>query len=316
MKLRTAKRLALLIGVVVLVGVTGFFAQRYQLNRLAQRELKRAELAYQEGDFAKAEMLFGEHRRVFPEHQEIQIKYADALLKASRSLGAQMEADQIYSGIVKRSGGREDVRRKLIDLKFEMGRLVSSSGREDGADVHVKILLDTAGLENDPHLLYLMGRCEEVKENDVTAVKNSVEAYRKVVDQKGAPDRIDAGERLATLLRDKLHQPKEAQAVIDKLVEDTPADYRAYLARGRFLLNLAARDPSQKALESNANEDFEKARKLARDEPEVYLQKARSALRGKSGIRQGEAKPQRRLAARTNRAGDLRNASGYRASRW
>ena len=296
MGLRTAKRLALLIGVVVLVGVTGFFTQRYQLNRLAQRELKRAELAYQEGDFAKAETLFGEHLRVFPEHQDIQIKYADAILKASRSLGAQIEADQIYSGIVKRHGELEDVRRSLIDLKFEMGRLVSSNGREDGADVHVKILLDKAGHENDPHLLYLMGRCEEAKGSDATAVKNAMEAYRKVVEQRNAPDRIDAGERLAILLLDKLHEPKEAQAVITKLVEDDStdnrkqagrrhSDYRGYLARGRFWLNLAARDPSQqKALESNANEDFEKARKLAPEEPEVYLQQARSALStGKAG---------------------------------
>ena len=367
MRLRTAKRLALLIGVVVLVGVTGFFTQRIQLNRLAQRELKRAELADQEGDFAKAVTLFGEHLRVFPEHLEIQIKYADALRKASRSLNAQIEADQIYSGIVKRSGGREDVRRKLIDLKLEMGHLVSSSGREDGADVHVKILLDKVGNENDPHLLYLMGRCEEAKGNDATAVKNAMETYRKVLEQRNAPDRIDAGERLATLLLDKLHQPKEAQAVINKLVEDDPtdnrkqagsrrSDYRGYLARGRFWLKLAARDlidalklrrvtsktaeelveahplsrirtkievfdwllrnedkrvgenpagylvasirsdyqvpgdyrdsPSQqKALESNANEDFEKARELApEEEPEVYLQQAGSALSaGKAG---------------------------------
>ena len=284
MRLRTARRLAILVGVVVLVGVTGFFTQRYQLNRLAQRELKRAELAYQEGDFAKAEALFRDHLRVFPEHQETRIKYADALLKASRSLAAQAEADQIYSGILKRSEGREDIRRSLIELKFEMGRLVSSNGREDGADVHVKILLDTAGHENDPHLLYLMGRCEEAKGNDATAVKNAMEMYRKVLELKNAPDRIDAGERLATLLRDKLGQPKEAQAVINKLVENAPEDYRGYLARGRFRLDLAARDQSQKALESDANTDFERARALAPAEPDVYLQQARSALSaGKAG---------------------------------
>jgi tetratricopeptide (TPR) repeat protein len=284
MRVRTAKRLALLIGVVILVGITGFFTQRYQLNRLAQKELEKAELAYQEGEFARAETLFREHLRVFPEHQEIQIRYADALLKASRSLAAQAEADAIYSRILKRSGGLEDVRKKLIDLKFEMGRLVSSNTREDGADVHVKILLDMAGHENDPHLLYLMGQCEEAKGNDVTTVKNAVEAYRKVVEQRGAPDRIKAGERLATLLRDKLNQPKEAQVVIDKLVEDAPDDYRGYLARGRFWLELAARDPSQKALESEVTKDFARARKLAPSEPDVYLQQASSALiAGKAG---------------------------------
>ena len=89
MKARTAKRLAILIAVLSLVGGTGFFTQRYQVDRLARKELEKAELAYKEGDFAKAETLFREHLRVFPEDQEIQIKYADVLLKVSRSLIAQ-----------------------------------------------------------------------------------------------------------------------------------------------------------------------------------------------------------------------------------
>ena len=169
MKARTAKRLAILIAVLSLVGVTGFFTQRYQVNRLARKELEKAELACKEGDFAKAEALFREHVRVFPEDQETQIKHADVLLKVSRSRVAQIEANQIYSGILKRFGGREDVRRSLIDLKFEMGSLISSIGRDDGADVHLKILLDTPGNENDPHLLYLMGRCEESEGNDPIA---------------------------------------------------------------------------------------------------------------------------------------------------
>jgi tetratricopeptide (TPR) repeat protein len=278
MTVKTAKRLAVLVSVLVLVGGTGFFTQRYQVNRLAQKELRKAELACKEGDFAKAETLFREHLQVFPQDQEIQIKYADAIVKSSRSLAAQFEAAQIYSGILKRSIGREDVRRSLIQLKFEMGRLVSSNGREDGADVDLKILLDMAGNENDPHLLYLMGRCDEAQGDDATAVKNAVEIYQKVVGQKDAPDRIDAGERLATLLRDKLNQSKEAQAVVNKLVEDAPNDYRGYLVRGRFRLDLVARDRAKKLLESEAKKDFERARELAPNEPDVYLQQARSAV--------------------------------------
>jgi tetratricopeptide (TPR) repeat protein len=307
MNIRTAKRLAILVGVVILVGISGFFFQRYQVNRLAQRELGKAELACQEGDFAKAETLFREHLRVFPEDQEIQIKYADAILKSSRSRPTQTEAAQIYSGILKRPGGSEDdrrsVRKSLIELKFEMGRLVSSTGREDGADVDLKILLATAKDQNDPHLQYLMGRCQEANESDKTAAKNAAEIYRKVVERTDAPDRIDAGERLARLLRDKLNQPEEeARAVVNKLVKDAPKDYRGYLARGRFLLDLAAHDSAQKAPASDASKDskkarelaqkalsdakkdFEMARELAKTEPDVYLEQARGALlAGRSG---------------------------------
>ena len=131
MKARTAKRLAILIAVLSLVGGTGFFTQRYQINRLALKELEKAEIACKEGDFAKAETLFRAHLGVFPDDQEILIKYADVLLKVSRSRTAQNEANQIYSGILKRFGGREDVRRSLIQLKFDMGSLVSSNGREE-----------------------------------------------------------------------------------------------------------------------------------------------------------------------------------------
>ncbi len=280
MMVKTAQRLAVLVSVLILVGGTGFFTQRFQINRLAQRELGKAELAFKEGDFARAETLFREHLQVFPQHQEIQIKYADTLLKSSRSLAAQSEAAGIYSAILKRSMGmgREDVRKKLIKLKFDLGRLVSSPGREDGADVDLGILLATEANRNDPHLLYLLGRCDEARGDDATAAKSAAEIYRKVVGQKDAPDRIDAGERLAKLLRDKLKEPKEAQAVVNKLVEVDPKDYRGYLVRGRFRLDLAARDQTQKSLESDANKDFEKARELARYEPDVYLQQAQSAM--------------------------------------
>jgi tetratricopeptide (TPR) repeat protein len=220
MKARTAKRIAILILVLSLVGGAGFFTQRYQVDRLARKELEKAELACMEGDFAKAEALFRAHVQVFPEDLEIQIKRADALLRVSRSRVAQNEANQIYSEILKRFGGREDVRRSLIQLKFDMGSLVSSNGRENGADVDLKILLDTQGNQNDPHLLYLMGRCDEARGDDAIAVKNAIQNYRRVVENKDALDRIDAGARLATLLlHAKPSQPEEARAVINKLVE-------------------------------------------------------------------------------------------------
>ena len=192
----------------------------------------KADVAYEEGDFAKAVALYRAYVRFFPDDQEVLIKYADTILKVSRSRTDLFAADQIYSEILKRSGGREEVRRSLINLKFETKSLVSSPGRENGADVHLKILLKTPGNENDSHLLYLMGQCDEARPNDPVAVKNAMQNYRKVVENKDAPDRIDAGARLAALLlHEKPKEPAEAQAVIDKLVEYAPADYRAYLAR-------------------------------------------------------------------------------------
>ena len=298
MKARTAQRLAILIAVLSLVGGTGFFTQRYQVDRLARKQLEKADLAVKEGDFAKAETLFREHLRVFDDDREIKIKYADTLLKVSRSLPAQTEAFRIYQMDLTQAGGHEDVRRSLIKLKFDMGRFISGGGREDGADVDLKILLEMPKNENDPHLLYFMGQCYEHGGDDATAVK-AVEKYQAVVAMNDATDRIGAGERLATLLHDRLKQPKEAKEVINRLVEDAPQDYRSYLARGRFWFSLAAQDQSQKSLESDAKKkfeearkenfekarkDFDKARELAPKEPEVYLQQASAAMcKGESG---------------------------------
>jgi tetratricopeptide (TPR) repeat protein len=261
MKARTAQRLAILIAVLSLVGGTGFFTQRYQVDRLARKQLEKADLAVKEGDLAKAVTLFKEHLRVFDDDREIKIKYADTLLKVSRSLPAQSEAFRIYQIDLAQAGGHEDVRRSLIKLKFEMGRFISKDGREDGADVDLKILLKMPENKNDPHLLYLMGQCYEQGGDDVTAIE-AVKSYRKVVAMNDATDRVGAGERLATLLHDRLKQPKEAKEVINQLVVAAPKDYRGYLARGRFWLGLAARDQSGKSLKSDATKDFEKGRDL------------------------------------------------------
>ena len=100
----TATRFAVLVGVVILVGVAGFFTQQYQLNRLAEKELEKAELAWEERDFAKAVTLFRDHLRVFPEHEEIKIKYADALLKASQRRLIKMRRLEFMPGF-SASGG-------------------------------------------------------------------------------------------------------------------------------------------------------------------------------------------------------------------
>ena len=125
-----------------------------------------------------------------------------------------------------------------------------------------------------------MGRCYEEQlanaKEDQTALENAVSMYAKAIENK-APQWIEAGERCATLLRDK--DPTKAEQVINSLVDDSsPEAYRGYLARGRYRLAIATRNKSEKSLALDAVKDFEQARKLAPSEPEVYLQLARSAM--------------------------------------
>jgi cellulose synthase operon protein C len=285
MKVKTLKRLAILIAVLSLVGGTGFLTQQIQVKRMARTQLDKAELALKKPDFVKAQTLLREHLEVFPKDVEIQIKYAGALREMSKSPNARAEAFQIYNNILKQAQWRDDVRKLLLQLKVDMGHFLSSDGQNNGADADLAILLRSS--PDDGNLLYLMGRCYEEQAGDPAtpaaavsdyqkaALDNAVLKYQGAIKSK-APQRIEAGERLATLLRSKrFNKPKEA----DKVINTLPKDYQGYLARGRYWLGLAARDQSQKSLRlmDDATENFEKARGLAPSEPEAYLQLAKVA---------------------------------------
>jgi cellulose synthase operon protein C len=283
MNATTVKRLAILIAVLSLLGGITFIAHEIQVKRLGENVIKEAKTAIEKGDFAKAEMRFRDYLRVFPAELEIQIAHADTLLKVSQSLTAQYQALQTYNNVLKQSLGRLDVRRKLMQLKIDMGRFISTRGQVDGADFDLKILLEASSpsrtdflSSTDGDLQFLLGRCYEENKEDPSAPANAVSLYLKAIENK-ATQRIEAGERCATILRDKLQQPKKAEQVINSLVENSPQDYRGYLARGRWRA-VAARDQSQKSLALDAEKDFKKARALAPSQPEVYLQLAKVAM--------------------------------------
>lgn len=260
MKATTAKRLAILIAVLSLVGGTGVIAERFQEKRLAGDRIKEAELAVDKQDFVKAETIYLEYLQHFPTDLEIQIKYANTLLKASKSLMALSEAYQIYTNILTRASGREDVRRLLMQLKIDTGRYVSSGGRDDGADVDLMILLKSSSLNpklsspkdedqfrnllssSDGYLQFLLGQCYERAGDDPKTLRKAKEMYEAAIKHTkgssglGAAQQIEAGERLATLLRDQFKDSEKANEVIDGLVKSSPQNYRAYLSRGHIIL--------------------------------------------------------------------------------
>ena len=146
---------------------------------------------------------------------------------------------------------------------------------------------------DDGKLLFLLGRCYEEGGND----KLAVEKYQEAIDHK-APQWIEAYQRCVSLLRgDRLKQPEEADRVINAadrvinaMVDADPDNYQVYLQRGRYRLSLAAKakDPSSRqSLLSDAQSDFEEAKKRASNEPESYLELAKIA---ENGSRYGEAK--------------------------
>ena len=71
----------------------------------------------------------------------------------------------------------------------------------------------------DGELQFLMGRCYEENKGGSNRTRKCCVNVPKS-DREQRTQRIEAGERCATLLRDKLQQPKEAEQVINSLVDE------------------------------------------------------------------------------------------------
>ena len=82
---KTIKRLAVVAVVLVLAIVSVFLIQRSQMARLGKSNFAEAEQAVERGDLATAEQLYLQHVQVFPDDVEGQLKYADVLLKVSKT---------------------------------------------------------------------------------------------------------------------------------------------------------------------------------------------------------------------------------------
>lgn len=260
---KTVKRLAILIGIIAILGGGGYLLWAFQVERLAHGVVAQAEQAEKEGKYEQAIELYRQHLAVMPGDLEVQIKYADALLKGEKTSKRQEEALAIYDDLLRQFPVRDDVRRRAADLTFEIGSI-------DKARLHLDILLKTA--RDDGHLEYLRGRCAEVDKEFEQAEKY----YAAAVEHKG-PERFEAVQRRAVLLRDRLGKADEAKTVMEEMVKAAPEDYRAYLARGEF-----RQGPDGKG----GGDDFRKALELAPpDRPEVYLKVARAIEReSKTGI--------------------------------
>jgi cellulose synthase operon protein C len=261
---KTIKRLAILSGAIALLGGSGYFLWAFQVERMARNVVKQAEEAEQAKDYAKAQKLYREHLAVVPDDVEVQRKYAETFVQGDQVTNGAEEALGIFEDILNRYPGRDDVRRRAAEVAATFG-----GGMLEKARSHLEILLKA--VKDDGHLEYLMGRCYEQEHEFDQAAK-----YYGSAIEHGAPeqDRLEAFQRRAELLRDKLGRTDEADRVIDEMVKSAPKDdYRVYLARGRY------RSRQRSGGGKGSVDDFRKALELAPHRPEVYVEAAEAVDR-------------------------------------
>ena len=170
-------------------------------------------------------------------------------------------------------------------------------GRFPDAEADLKILLrrwerpdDLSEAEraktspDDADLMLMRGQCSAAKNEDEDARSGTKG------DRLQAPRRIEAYQRLATLLRDRLKRPQDAEKAIEKMVKSDPENYHVYLARGHFRLSTPV--PSQRdSLVAAAKQDFQKALELSSSAPDVYLEMANAEKTVSRVIRRGATNP-------------------------
>ena len=118
--------------------------------------------------------------------------------------------------------------------------------------------------------------------------KLAVQQYQKAIDHK-APQRIEAYQRRASLFRDRLNQPEEADRVIKAMVDADPDNYQVYLATWALPSFAGGQDKGyvlRRSLLSDAKSDFDEAMKRTSSDPEVYLELARSPRTNRGTMRQ------------------------------
>jgi len=260
---KTLRRAAIAAVVLVLGVVAVVLLQRYQVSRLGRGNLAAAEAAEKAGDLAKAEEAYLQHVTVFPDDLDAQVKYADVLLRRSRTPGRIEQAVTIYMSVLNRDPSRDDARRAAAVLLADGGGEENTGRARD----YLGVLLKKS--PEDPELWYYMGRCQERTRDFADALASYEKAFKP-----GFKDRFDARGRAARLARRELNQPEKADAIVDEMVAAEPAEAGAYMERGRYRSRVLTGDGRLDL----ARADFEEAARLTPKDAAPYLELSRLAL--------------------------------------
>lgn len=253
---KRAVRIGLGVGVagaIVLGGLFGF--HKYQLSRTADRLLIQARAAQAEGRQKEAASLFEQYSGLRPEDRAPKADYAAALDATLTSPRGRKRVFLTYEDALRHAPERDDLRRHLVTVALEIGRLPDASE-------HLARLKE-GGLDDGWYWLQ-MARLHDAQAQYSQAADACETSLRRDASQLGGL------ELLARIYRTRLDQAEASDRILELMVERDPKDGRAWATRAR--LRVEFREP-QRALE-----DFEQATRLLPDDAGIQLDAARCGV--------------------------------------
>lgn len=254
MRKLNSRFLLLLLVIAVGVGAGIFVVHLFQASAIAEGLLTQVSRAESEGRLDEAAKYLRRYLEFSPKDNAERAHLAEIL--GSEKLAAPRRTREQAFFLLEQVLLKEPDRHESRKLAVRMALLLR---KPDQAQEHLKVLLKAK--PDDGETERLQAECAEVQGQ----IAEAVAWYRKAVQHE--PKRIENYVRLSELLRrpfDPLRieqHTREADEVLDQLVQANDADSRAYLARWRQRKAAGKADPA----------DVEKAMRLSPNEADVLL---------------------------------------------
>ena len=224
MRILNGKLLAWLVGGFVLLALGTHLLHGMQVRRIARTFLRQADRAEKQGDTAAAVKYLHQYLMHAPGDADALARYGLALHKMARTRPARRHVLKVLERALRGQPERHDVRRVLVQVAMQLGQV------EDGR-AHLEILCKT--FPADAELAHLLGQCHA----SVSHWRQASECFARAV--KLDPKRWQSYVQLARILRQRLEDPKQADAVMDRMLRANGRSVAAHLARGRYRLSAA-----------------------------------------------------------------------------
>jgi cellulose synthase operon protein C len=233
--------LGILLLVVTVLGAAAFGLHRLQSSRSSKIILAQARAAQKAGKTAEALRGYRKYCSLVADDVEANVEYSTLLA----DVGLYQDAFFRFEGILRQAPADKDTRKRLVEVALELER---------GSDAksHLEEHLLPADAEN-AELLWLLGSAERQMSRDPQALEN----FQKAVALD--PKDFRFADSLADLLNSRLGKPKEAEQVLNRLVEQSPESAEVRFVRARWLAQQGQNSTATNAMLGDASSLLERA---------------------------------------------------------